>query len=204
MNRYQSHGHQSQYQPGSGDLVLSNLVGITSPEDMKELELELLAQLYEDVLLNKLPDRRLTVGDLKEWHRRWLGNVYRWAGQDRSVNMSKDGFPFAAAAQIARLLVEFEHDCLTRWTPCDALSTDELLQALAQTHVELILIHPFREGNGRLSRLLADVMVVQAGRKPLDYSAWEANREAYIGAIQQGSGRNYGPMRYWFEQAMGF
>jgi cell filamentation protein len=58
----------------------------------------------------------------------------------------------------------------------------------------LILIHPFREGNGRLSRLLADVMAVQAGREPLDYSHWDANKVAYFAAIQRGMSRDYVPM----------
>jgi cell filamentation protein len=58
----------------------------------------------------------------------------------------------------------------------------------------LILIHPFREGNGRLSRLLADVMAVQAGRGPLDYSCWDADKAAYFAAIQRGMSRDYAPM----------
>jgi cell filamentation protein len=66
------------------------------------------------------------------------------------------------------------------------------------TRVELILtrpFHPFREGNGRLSRWLADVMAVQAGLDPLDYSYWEANKDDYIGAIHQGMVTNYEPMK---------
>jgi len=70
------------------------------------------------------------------------------------------------------------------------------------THVELILIHPFREGNGRLSRLLADVMVVQAGRGPLDYSAWEADKAAYFGAIRAGMAKDYRPMQRLVEAAL--
>ncbi len=62
------------------------------------------------------------------------------------------------------------------------------------THVEFILIHPFREGNGRLSRLLADVMAVQAGHDPLDYSAWDADKPAYFSAIQAGMAGDYAPM----------
>jgi cell filamentation protein len=51
------------------------------------------------------------------------------------------------------------------------MDEEQLIAAVAITHVELILIHPFREGNGRLSRLLADVMAVQGGYKPLDYQS---------------------------------
>lgn len=203
MGRYDIHTTEGEYEPGSSQLVLKNLLGITAVDDMNELELGLLAQLYEKVLVDDLPERALTVQDLKTWHRRWLGNVYGWAGQERSVNMGKGGFAFAAAAQIPRLLAQFERDCLKRWTPCSRLTTEELVDAIAITHVELILIHPFREGNGRLSRLLADVMAVQAGHDPLDYSAWETNKAAYISAIHHGVQMNYAPMRHWIGVAMG-
>lgn len=203
MSRYDARTVEGEYQPGSSEQVLRNLHGITSVEDMNELELGLLAQLYESVLVDELPDRVLTVEDIKHWHHRWLGNVYEWAGQERSVNMSKGGFAFAAAGQVPRLLAQFERDCLQRWTPCQRLSTDELVEAVAITHVELILIHPFREGNGRLSRLLADVMVVQAGREPLDYTPWELNKTGYISAIHHGVSMNYEPMKHWVRLAMG-
>jgi cell filamentation protein len=162
---------------------------------MDEAELVLIDELYEAVLVEGLPQRRLTVNDLRTWHRRWLGNVYAWAGQDRSVNISKGDFHFATAAQIPRLLADFERECLTNFTPCaPELDNASLAAAIAETHVEFILIHPFREGNGRISRLLADVMAVQAGRVPLDYSAWEADKPAYFAAIQQGISRDYAEM----------
>jgi cell filamentation protein len=164
-DRYRVTGSQGEFQPGSDGLVLANKLGITVIDDINDVELALLNQLYFDVLINNLPDHQLSVGDIKAWHRRWLGNVYEWAGQERSVNMSKGGFAFAAVGQIPRLLTEFERSCLQRWTPCHNMSTADLLEAVAVTHVEVILIHPFREGNGRLARLLADVMVVQAGRE---------------------------------------
>ena len=201
-DRYAVHGAQGEYQPGSNDLVLANKLGIQSVEDMDELELELLQRLYEDVLMEHLPNRTLTADDLKTWHRRWLGNVFDWAGQERSVTMSKDGFPFAASAQIPRLLAEFERSYLARWTPCYDMETDALVEAIAITHVEFILIHPFREGNGRLSRLLADVMAVQSGREPLDYSTWNADKPAYIQAIHQGVQMEYAPMKRLVAQAL--
>ena len=194
-DRYQATGTQTEYQPGSDDTVLANRLGITDPADMDDAELVLLDKLYEAVLVEDLPQRHLTVNDLRTWHRRWLGNVYAWAGQDRSVNISKGGFPFATAAQVPRLLADFERDYLARFTPCSAeLNDASLAEAIAETHVEFILIHPFREGNGRISRLLADVMAVQAGRVPLDYSAWEADKPAYFAAIQQGISRDYAEM----------
>lgn len=202
-DRYAVHGTQGEFQPGSNDLVLANKLGIQSVEDMDDLELELLQRLYEEVLVKHLPNRVLTVEDLKTWHRRWLGNVFEWAGQERSVNMGKDGFMFAASAQIPRLLADFERSCLARWTPCHDMNADALVEAIAVTHVEFILIHPFREGNGRLSRLMADVMAVQSGRLPLDYSTWNADRPAYYQAIHLGMQMEYAPMKRLVAQALG-
>lgn len=200
--RYQVSGPEGEFEPGSNEQVLRNLVGITSPDDMDELELRLLGELYDEVLVQNLPARQLTVADLKHWHRLWLGNVYAWAGQERSVNLGKGGFQFATASLLPGLLRDLEQKYLARWTPCNGLSADELAHAIAVTHVELIVIHPFREGNGRLSRLLVDVMAVQAGHEPLDYSSWEQRKAAYIGAIHAGFSGDYGPMAGFVKEAM--
>lgn len=203
MTRYDVSGSEGQHEPGSAEEVLKNRLGITSVPEMNELELMLLQQLYEQVLLQELPPGPVTVAMLRKWHRRWLGNVYDWAGQDRGVNMSKGGFAFAAAAQIPRLLTLFERDILARFTPCTAMQGDALVEAIATVHVEFILIHPFREGNGRLSRLLADVMAVQAGEEPVDYSSWDTNKPAYIAAIHAGMSGDYQPMMRWVAKALG-
>jgi cell filamentation protein len=200
-NRYQVGGIQAAIQPGSHGQVLLNKLGVTTAEDMAELELVLLQKLYEAVLAELSPDAAFTLAHLKTWHRRWLGNVYEWAGEERSVNVSKDGFHFAVAAQIPRLLALFERDCLARFTPCHRLEHDDLIEAIAVTHVEFILIHPFREGNGRLSRLLADAMATQAGHGPLDYSAWDADREGYFTAVQAGVAGDYAPMQRYVGSA---
>jgi cell filamentation protein len=78
------------------------------------------------------------------------------------VNVEKDGFLFAAAAQIPKLMADFENGPLRHFTPCHPAATEDLARSLAIIHVELILIHPFREGNGRVVRLLAVLMGLQA------------------------------------------
>ena len=74
--RYQTTEAEGEFEPGSNDEVLRNVPGITSADDMNEFEFHLLSQLYEEVLRQDLPDRLLTVADLKRWHRMWRGNVY--------------------------------------------------------------------------------------------------------------------------------
>jgi len=202
MDRYDITGSQGALQAGSDGEVLQNKLGIVRLEDMNEAELVLLQKLYVEVLREHLPPGRISILHLRRWHRRWLGNVYDWAGQYRSVNMSKDGFPFAPAAQLPRLMRIFDTEYLARYTPCSGMDDAELVEAIAILHVEFILMHPFREGNGRVSRLLADVMAVQAGRELLDYSSWEKNKAAYVAAIQKGMECDYEPMKHWVSLAM--
>jgi cell filamentation protein len=134
-------------------------------------------------------------------HRRWLGGVYAWAGQYRSVNIEKDGFPFAAAYRVEGLMADLERGALARCTPCRQGDVTAVAAAIAEVHVELVLIHPFREGNGRVTRLLATLMALQAGLPLLDFSSLtESARQGYFAAVQAGLDRNYRPMTDLFTQ----
>lgn len=82
------------------------------------------------------------------------------------------------------------------------MDEEQLITAIAITHVELIFIHPFREENGRLSRLLTDMMAVQGGYKPPDYQSWEQNKTQYISAIYAGMSMDYEPMKYRVSEAL--
>jgi cell filamentation protein len=128
-------------------------------------------------------------------HQTWLGDIYEWAGKYRSINISKDDFPFAMAAQIPKLMGLFETEQLTNYTPCKFRHRDDVVRALAEVHTELLLIHPFREGNGRCSRILASIMALQAGLPILDYSLISEKKKLdYIAAVQNGLDRNYNLM----------
>ncbi|KAB7627602.1 Fic/DOC family protein [Alkalilimnicola sp. S0819] len=203
MNRYSVPGSEGQFQPGSNEQVLANKLGLTDPAEMDEAELQLLLKLHEHVLQTVAPDQPLSVAMIKEWHRKWLVNIYPWAGEERSVNIAKGGFQFAAAAQVPRLLADLERQHLGPLTPCAGMSVEQAVHAIAVVHVELILIHPFRERNGRISRVLADVMAVQAGLGMLDFQPWKQNTEGYIGAIHAGLGGDYAPMEGLVSRAAG-
>ena len=74
-------------------------------------------------------------------------------------------------------------------------SNGQVLRALAETLVELVLIHPFRDGNGRLARVLSTMMALQAGLPLLDFSMIAGtSKKTYIAAIQAGLDKHYGPM----------
>jgi cell filamentation protein len=115
------------------------------------------------------------------------------------VNLSKGDFPFAAANQISRLMMEFEKGPLREYTPCRFTVMREIARAIAVVHTELLLIHPFREGNGRAARLLAVLMALQAGLPPLDFGGIKGRkRQQYFSAVKAGLDRDYKPMEKVF------
>lgn len=162
---------------------------------MDELEAAKLADATDWAIRHVTADQRFSAADICQWHKQWLGEVYSWAGEYRQVNIGKGGFMFAMAAQVPRLMREFEREELKRFTPCTFNNPEDVLEALAITHCELVLIHPFREGNGRLSRLLSQLMALQAGLPLLNFSVIKGKqREAYFAAVRAGMGRDYAPM----------
>jgi len=186
---------EAQFEPGSDDRVLKNRLGITSTEEMDLAEARALERTMDVLVRTYGETHRFTAADLCECHRLWLGDLYEWAGRYRQVNVSKDGFPFAAAAQVPALMDEFERGVLRRCTPCTFADRAEVVRALAETHVELVLIHPFRDGNGRLARALMTLMALQAGLPLLDFSVVAGkSKDAYIAAIQAGLEKRYAPM----------
>lgn len=171
---------------------------------MEEKELERtgieLTELYDET-------HQLDAQDICDIHELWLGGIYPFAGKYRTVNMSKDGYQFAASHLINHLKHNFETKYLSQYTPCNFVDEKNLTLALAIVHVEFIIIHPFREGNGRVARLIANLMALQAGRsfinyEPIDRTIHPRGFEKYILAIHQGHCGNYTMMQEIFNQLL--
>jgi len=190
---------EAQFETGSDGVVLRNLPGITSPTEMDAAEANALIDAVDRLVRSYDEEHRFTANDICELHRVWLGGIYAWAGEYRQVNVSKGNFMFAAAGRIPALMAEFERDALARCTPCKFETTEEIVGALAETHVELVLIHPFLEGNGRISRVLSTLMALQAGLPLLDFGTIAGEKkENYFAAVRAGLDRNYRPMEKIF------
>lgn len=130
-----------------------------------------------------------------------MGPIYSWEGEYRSLNIGKSGFQFAHAPLIPRLMTELERNALHQFSPRAGMDDAWLALALATVHAELILIHPFREGKGRLARLLALLMALQAGLPPLDFTPMAGRgKHAYIVAIHAAMNRDYDPLRRIFDK----
>jgi cell filamentation protein len=198
MTKYDVNTDEDLFQPGSDGNVLLNFLNITDKEKMEKTENDLLVDLYEKLFISdELPSGALTFADIIEWHRLWLGNVYSWAGEIRSVSMSKAGFPFMAPLQIPRHIDTFETSYLVPFKEMTEADFDkeDFISLVAESHVEFILIHPFREGNGRISRLLIDYMSHEAGYGLLDFKPWSTHTDFYFRSIQAGLNRDYEHMK---------
>jgi cell filamentation protein len=164
MNKYDTSGNiEDQYEPGSNGMVLKNKLGIADFKTMDALESNLLKKT-EDMLIEELTDDFQFTGQfIYEMHKLWLGDIYEWAGRPRTVQMSKGTITFCSPQFISQEMQRFEGNELAEWTPCTFEKIPEIAEAIAVVHGEFEIIHPFREGNGRLGRLLASLMANQAG-----------------------------------------
>ena len=192
---------EAQFEPGSNEQVLKNRLGIKSPQKMDDAEARALERTIVGLVGEYNETHRFTAADIRAIHKSWLGKIYEWAGEYRRVNVSRGDFPFAAAARIPALMEQFERDVLARYTPCNLKERADILHALAETHAELVLIHPFREGNGRVARILSILMALQAGLPLLNFSLIaEEKKQAYFAAVQAGLDKNYAPMERLFAE----
>ena len=191
---------EAQFEPGSDDKVLWNLQGISDLDEMNIVEANALAEATDTIIRTFDQEHQFTADDICHLHKIWLGRIYQWAGQYRQINVSKGDFTFAMAAQVPKLMAQFEQEQLRRHTPCLFENKEEVVHSIAEVHTELVLIHPFREGNGRVSRLLATLMALQAGLPLLDFSTMNEQKRKYFAAVQAGMGRNYKPMEVLFSE----
>lgn len=179
---------------GEGE-VLPNLLGLTSLEQIAEAEFEGFTEA-EIILTEELTEKsRFTVAYIQRIHQLALGRLYAFAGKWRDVNLSKGGFTFAAARFLPETMAAFEREVLNAGRSPSPDDRDAPMTRIAMVHAELLFIHPFREGNGRTARVLANLMARQAGFTP---PRWEmiGNTEfdAYVRAVQAAAGKDYQPM----------
>lgn len=191
------------FEPGSNNEVLKNFLEITSKTEIESREAAELERAELELFDIYTINHQFSAQDICNIHELWLGDIYPCAGKYRNVNMSKGNFLFAAANCIPRLMHTLEKEYLAKYTPCHFSNDEELAYALGIVHVELIIIHPFREGNGRTARLLSDLMVLQANRPSFDFSFIdsaqnECDFNKYIQAIHEGVSQNYEPIKTVF------
>jgi cell filamentation protein len=103
-------------------------------------------------------------------------------------------------------MARFEPGLLREHTPCRSAPLPEVARRIAVVHAELLLIHPFREGNGRLARWLADLMALQAACSVPDYGfrgrGSQRVQARYLEAVKQGYLGDYPALTGFFREAI--
>lgn len=205
-SRYWNTGVEAEWQPGSGRRVLRNLKGITRKTEMDQNEADALLAVQERYLDIISPDTRFTAKLICEMHKAWLGELYVWAGQYRTVEMQKGNFRWPPASRVPQNMAAFEQEYLAKLTPCMPGQLALVSESVATIHAELLLVHPFREGNGRLARWLADLMFLQAGY-PLpryNFSGRGASKHktTYLNAVIKGYIQELKPLTDFFRDCV--
>lgn len=182
--------------------ILPNLLNSNSLREIQEAEFE--GFLYAELLLTtQLTEKtKFDVDYIKNIHFLALKDVYTFAGNFRTVNISKQGFMFPTARFLDQSMQEFQTEILNKLlNEYVKLDSVFFIEDLARAHAELLYIHPFREGNGRTARVLLNLMLRKNGWEPLDFSKMnEELFQQYVIAVQSSAMKNYEPMKKVIEQ----
>ena len=125
--------------------------------------------LFESSLIDNIEVG--TVKGLQQIHAYLFGGLYDFAGQIRTVNIAKGGFQFAMAQFLPQTLATIEQMPETNF------------EEIADKYVEMNIAHPFREGNGRATRIWLDLILKKQLQKCVDWSKIDKNN--YLNAMQK-------------------
>ncbi len=199
-------GSEGQTQPGSRGRVLRNKPGIIQKREMDRVEFMALVRTQTAWLERITSATRFTTEILCAMHNDWLGELYEWAGRYHTVELEKEGFHWPPAYRVAENMSTFEKALLATHTPCQSAPLPEVARRIAEVHAEFLLIHPFRDGNGRVARWLADLMALQAGYPLPSYGftgrGASARRQDYVAAVSRGYVMDYAALTDFFTEAI--
>ncbi len=133
----------------------------------------------------------LTDTFIKQLHSRMFGDVWAWAGDYRRTERNIGIDPADIAVELRMVLDDARY-----WVENETYPPDEIAVRL---HCRLVAIHPFPNGTGRTTRLMADLLAVQLGRSPLTWGSVSLTdagetRARYIAALRAADNHDIGPL----------
>lgn len=154
-------------------MVLENKLGITNSPELAEAEERIskkkAIELFENGILDKLEAGKFE--SLKSIHKYLFEDIYSFAGEVRTVNISKGNFRFAPLMYLEAALTNIDK--------MPQSTFDEIIEK----YVEMNIAHPFREGNGRSTRLWLDCILKKEIGKVVDWS--QVDKEDYLLAMER-------------------
>ena len=154
-------------------MTLENKLGLTNPSELAREEEKIskkkAVDLFENGLLDKMPTG--TFATLQAIHKHLFSEIYDFAGQLRTVNLAKGNFRFAPWMYLEAALANIDK--------MPQASFDEIIEK----YVEMNIAHPFREGNGRSTRIWLDHILKAELHKVIDWS--KVDKEDYLLAMER-------------------
>ena len=140
---------------------------------------------------SKIPDKKIAPFTF-EWflllHEEMFGDVWDWAGQLRQVELSIGVKAYLVSTELKKLV-----DDLVFWEEHQSF---DVIETASRIHHRAVQIHPFKNGNGRWSRMLANIYLKQNGLQPTKWnenllSKENPHRDDYIKALKQADNGDY-------------
>ena len=154
-------------------MALENKLGLTSSADLAREEERIskkkAIELFENGILDNLPAGKFST--LQTIHKYLFGEIYDFAGELRTVNISKGNFRFAPLMYLESALENIDKMPQSNF--------DEIVEK----YVEMNIAHPFREGNGRSTRIWLDHILKNEISKVIDWS--KVDKDDYLLAMER-------------------
>lgn len=154
-------------------MALENKLGITDASELARVEEKIsktkALELFETGILDTFEAG--TFDGLANIHKYLFGEIYDFAGEVRTVNIAKGGFRFAPVMYLEAALANIEK------------MPQSTFDEIVEKYVEMNVAHPFREGNGRSTRIWLDLMLKKELGFVVDWSKVE--KEDYLLAMER-------------------
>ena len=154
-------------------MALENKLGITSSPELAKTEERIskkkAVEMFENCLLDSLEAG--TFDALKVIHRFLFEEIYSFAGELRTVNIAKGNFRFAPVMYLEAALANIDK------------MPQSTFDEIVEKYVEMNIAHPFREGNGRSTRIWFDCILKKEIGKVVDWS--KVDKEDYLLAMER-------------------
>ena len=154
-------------------MALENKLGLTSSADLAREEERIskkkAAELFENGMLDSLPAG--TFATLQKIHQFLFEDIYFFAGKVRTVNLAKGNFRFAPLMYLEAALENIDK------------MPQSTFDEIVEKYVEMNIAHPFREGNGRSTRIWLDHILKTEIKKVVDWS--KVDKEDYLLAMER-------------------
>ena len=170
-------------------MALENKLGLTSSADLAREEERIskkkAAELFENGMLDSLPAG--TFATLQKIHQFLFEDIYFFAGKVRTVNLAKGNFRFAPLMYLEAALENIDK------------MPQSTFDEIVEKYVEMNIAHPFREGNGRSTRIWLDHILKTEIKKVVDWS--KVDKEDYLLAMERSPIKDI-EMKYLLKNAL--